>query len=176
MKKKLGKKGDTVPKASAEGSAPVGAAPAASKTAAPKKAKPTAGISMQAPSVRGGLPFICSECYEEFRVPSSYQAETVTCPECMHVGKRNDEDFMRRVSVQKASERSSLRLALTFASLFLVLALAFFWLQTPYSASVVKAAQRGTFVPLIGGLALVNLVALIWAAGRYEKNRWEIYF
>ena len=131
---------------------------------------------MKAPVVRGGLPFICSECYGEFRVPSTYASETVTCPECQHVGKRNDEDFMRRVGVQKASERSALMTALTFAISFLVVTLAFFWMQTPYSEGVVKAAQRGTLAPLLGGLSALNLIALIWAAGRYEKNRWEIYF
>ena len=137
--------------------------------AAPKKDRP-------ARLPRSGIPFICSECYEEFILPSTYSRETVTCPECLHVGKRPAEDFLRTVTVHKAGEKSAFKLALFAAYAFLVSSLGLLWMVSPYSLGVITADNRSTWTMILLALAVGSAGLLIWSTGRYEKNRWEVYF
>jgi hypothetical protein len=127
--------------------------------------------------LRGGLQFICSECYEEFILPSTYERETVTCPECMHVGKRPAEDFIRTVNMHKSGERAALVQALGLASFLGILLLIFIVMITEYSA-VLPATLTSSSTPrmVIGGLIAIEIIALVYLAVKYEKNRWEIYF
>lgn len=163
------KKGGAVKKASR-------ASAALKKSAADLEKKPGAKKARPSRLPRSGIPFICSECYEEFVLPSTYARETVTCPECLHVGKRPAEDFLRTVTVHKAGEKGSFKLALMAAYGFLVSALLLMWIVSPYSASLIQADGRSTGTMILLILAVGSMIALIWAASRYEKNRWEVYF
>jgi len=173
------------------GAAPEGAAPekkgaaikkasrasaALKKSAADLEKKPAAKKARTSRLPKSGIPFICSECYEEFVLPSTYARETVTCPECLHVGKRPAEDFLRTVTVHKAGEKGAFKLALMAAYGFLVSALLLMWIVSPYSVSVIQGEGRSTGTMILLILAVGSVIALIWAANRYEKNRWEVYF
>ncbi len=68
--------------------------------AAPKEPKPSAAGA-------GAITFVCSECYEELLLSPKYGQDIVTCPECLHVGKRPDDDFLRTVRMHKSGERRS---------------------------------------------------------------------
>jgi hypothetical protein len=142
-----------------------------------KKAK-SAQEKQSARPPRGGIAFICSECYEEFNLPATYAKETVSCPECMHVGKRPAEDFLRTVSLHKSGERNSLKMALFVSYALAVVSLILIWAVSPYSVNVLKDPEmRGIVTPSLAGLAVVLLAILVaWAVPKYEKNRWEIYF
>jgi hypothetical protein len=139
------------------------------KPLAPRKERP-------ARTPRAGIPFICSECYEEFVLPSTYSRETVSCPECMHVGKRPAEDFLRTVALHKSGERNALKMAVSSTCMLLVWSLAFLWLLSPYSHKLIGGEMRDTLTKVLGGLVFLLVLLLGWAAYRYEKNRWEIYF
>jgi len=188
--KKLPKKPAASKAAGEPGAAPAGATPA-KKGAVKKVSAPSAALKKSTaeferkPAMkkakpgrlpRSGVPFICSECYEEFVLPSTYSRETVTCPECLHVGKKPAEDFLRTVTVHKAGEKSAFKLALMSTYFFLVSALLLIWIASPYSAALVKDEGRstGTMILLVMSVGFAGL--LIWASGRYEKNRWEVYF
>ncbi len=125
--------------------------------------------------VRGGIQFICSECYEEFRLPATYSRDTVTCPECMHVGKRPNEDFLREVNAHKSGEKGTFVGALFFGELMLVAALVFMWLNTQYSQGM-DATRRPMFAMIVGGAAAFLAIVLLVITWKYENNRWEIYF
>jgi hypothetical protein len=184
--KKLPKK----PAASKPGAAPAGALPAkkgaVKKVSAPSAAlkkstaefekKPATRKAKPGRLPRSGVPFICSECYEEFVLPSTYSRETVTCPECLHVGKRPAEDFLRTVTVHKAGEKSAFKLALMSTYFFLVSALLLIWIASPYSSAVIQDEGRSTGTMILLILVVGSAGLLIWASSRYEKNRWEVYF
>ncbi len=147
------------------------------RSKAPAAAKPKKARKAPPPTTRGGIPFICSECYEEFVLPSTYERETVTCPECLHVGKRPAEDFLEKVNLHKSAEKRALAKSLAFAEMLLVGALGFIWILTPYSASILQEQQMRSNVTLgLGGLVLLLVGLLAWSVSQYEKNRWEIYF
>jgi hypothetical protein len=136
----------------------------------PPKEKP---VAVPAGAGRGSITFVCSECYEEFLIPSSYSQEMVSCPECLHVGKRPDESFLRTVHLHKAGEKRSFFSAVIVATLLLVTVVALLWMNTPYGPA---GAAGGTLsLALLGGSALLTAI-LIWLVVRFEGNRWEVYF
>ena len=55
--------------------------------------------------------FICAECYEDFTLDSSRMGDTLTCPECLHVGKRPQDNFLSQVSETKGREKKILLIA-----------------------------------------------------------------
>ena len=144
----------------------------AAAAAKPKRERKAAPVR-----TRGGIPFICSECYEEFVLPATYARETVTCPECLHVGKRPADNFLEKVNLHKTAEKRALAKSLIFSEMLLVGALVFIWFLTPYAESMVKdASLRGNITMGFGGLVVVLIGLLAWSIAQYEKNRWEIYF
>jgi len=158
-KKKADKSKEKKPKAKKEKKA---------KAAKPKK-------QPKAPRASGGsagnIQFICSECYEEFSLTRSEMDETLTCPECLHVGKRPEEDFLRTVRMHKVGEKRSLTMA---ALCFIVMVASFVgitWALTPSGEE-----SAGSMLPILGGVGALALIGAIFLGIRYEKNRWEVYF
>ena len=144
-----------------------------------KKAKEKAAAEEKvavAAAVRstGSIPFVCSECYEEFLISSSYPHEMVSCPECLHVGKKPDADFIRTIHVHKAGEKRSLFAAVACGILLAFVALALVWLNAP-GAGADKAPDGTTNMALLG-LGGLLIVCLLWLVARFEGNRWEVYF
>ena len=123
---------------------------------------------------RGSIPFVCSECYEEFLLPTNYSQEAVTCPECLHVGKKPDENFLRTVTIHKHGERKSLSSVLIAGILLLVGALALIWARSPYAELDAGTLQTVTY-GLLGGCLLLGII-FFWLIIRFEGNRWEVYF
>ncbi len=144
----------------------------AGKEAAEKeKLRPAAAVTS-----RGSVAFVCSECYEEFLLPANYSQEMVSCPECLHVGKRPDEDFLRTVNRHKAGERKSLAMAIAAGAILLTLVLALLWLTSDmYIAQHKGQPDKNVVLGLLGGSALATLI-FAWLTVRFEGNRWEVYF
>jgi hypothetical protein len=126
------------------------------------------------PGARGSLTFVCSECYEEFLLPPNFSQEMVSCPECLHVGKRPDADFLRSVKMHKAGERKFLAAAVVCGAILLIVILALFWVISPYSVAGGKLDT--TIVYGLAGGAVVLTAILVWLILRFEGNRWEVYF
>jgi len=132
-----------------------------------EKAKPAAGSQR-------AVAFICSECYEEFLLPSNYSQQMVTCPECLHVGKKPDEDFLRTVNVHKAGQSKSLLMAAVAGMLLALLLLSTLYITSDMYVAAGKPDST-LVLGLAGGTALVT-VLFLWLVMRFEKNRWEVYF
>jgi hypothetical protein len=145
------------------------------KESAPKKTAEKPPVAVASGKVRGSVTFICSECYEEFLLPSSYASEMLSCPECLHVGKRPDEDFLRTVNLHKGGERTSLVLAVAAAILLLGVLGAAVWMTSDNYLAANKRPEETILYGLAGGSVLLTGV-LLWLVSRYEKNRWEVYF
>ena len=138
-----------------------------------KKVKP----KREMPAPRGGrsrVTFICSECYEDFTFTGADMNESVTCPECLHVGKKPDDDFLRTVSMHKSGERSSLVLACLLLAALLGSGGAVIYFVSPHFFAGGNGDENTTMIAGIAA-AFIFLVSLLLVA-RYEKNRWEIYF
>jgi len=134
-------------------------------------------ISAPPKAPRGSvLTFVCSECYTEIDVAADYSDERVTCPDCLHVGKKPDGNFLRTVSLHKSGERKSLVLTVLVG---LLMALSFIMLVYVRSAYAIPGfekddVQTWTNVLLgVGGLFTIIFMVLLW---RFEGNRWEVYF
>lgn len=140
------------------------------KEAAPPAARP----KVSRPKTAGALTFICSECYEEFLLPPSFSQEMVSCPECLHVGKRPEENFLRTVSLHKNGERKSFVAALAAGLVVVILLLAFLWLKLPTSKPG-EAPSDPLVYGLLGASALGSAL-FVWLIVRSEGNRWEVYF
>lgn len=139
-----------------------------------KKAKPKREKPAPRDGGRSRIAFICSECYEDFTFSGGDINETVTCPECLHVGKKPDDDFLRTVSMHKSGEKSSLVLAcLVLTALLGASGAAIYFISPHFFAG----GDGDTNTTMIAGIAaaFIFLISLLLVA-RYEKNRWEIYF
>ena len=135
--------------------------------AAPKKQAPPRPVS-----TRGACRFVCSECYAEFMLPGSFSQDALTCPECLHVGKRPDEDFLRTVLIHKGQERNILTLTSAAGGGFVLAALLLIWQAAPHahgSAELIPTSILRWGV----GILLLALLVLVY---RFEKSRWEVYF
>lgn len=140
-----------------------------------KAAKPKAEPKVTAPApARGGvkIAFICSECYEDFFFRGETIGETITCPECLHVGKKPDADFLSTVRRHKSGEKSALAMAMV--ALVLTLGLALGYIHFSSGAQQIPENESLQTI-LLASSALLAPVGIILAV-RYEKNRWEIYF
>lgn len=134
-----------------------------------ESARPTTG------SARGSVAFVCSECYEEFLLPANYSQEMVCCPECLHIGKRPDGDFLRTVSRHKGGEKRAFAMAIVSLALVLGLAIWLAWMASdPYAASGGKT-DKNLLLGLLGGSALMTMI-FVWLTVKAESNRWEVYF
>jgi hypothetical protein len=184
VKGKFGGKGKGAPKAAARATPAEEPEEAEAKPAKPAKPakekarKEKAAVAASAEPVvarpaKSTVPFVCSECYEEFLIPASYAQEMVSCPECLHVGKRPDADFLRTIHVHKSGEKKSFALAMGVGAVLLVLLLALMWTISPYG----PGTSGDSTIPmvLLGASALLTL-AFIWLIVRFEGNRWEVYF
>jgi len=163
-------KKDKAPKAAPKGK--LKARAKAAERPAPAPAPKSGGAS-----TRGSVAFVCSECYEEFLLPSNYSQEMVSCPDCLHVGKRPDSDFLRTVNLHKAGERKSFLIAIGAGVLLFVLLLATVWFTSGMylSQHQGKGLDKNVIMALLGGSALLTIVFL-WLVVRAEGNRWEVYF
>ena len=137
------------------------------KAPKPKASKPPAPAK-----TKGGIPFICSECHEEFALPTGYSHEAVTCPECLHVGKRPDEDFLSAVMAHKAGEKRSLTMAVLAIVLLVITCVAWAWIGSPYST--MELSQNLNIGFMVG--TAVFFALSIWLVVKFESNRWEVYF
>ncbi len=163
MKKKGSKKKTSSLKAGSKGKKKSPAKKAKkAKRAAPAPRPPRGGASCQ---------FVCSECYAEFILPANFSEETLSCPECLHVGKRPDEDFLRTVLIHKGQEKKWLAITAGVAVLFFAVALMLIWQTRPYAGATTASSPMAFLA--IGGVLLIALLALLT---RYEANRWEVYF
>ncbi len=140
------------------------------KAAAPKKTR--APAPARAPT-SGACRFVCSECYAEFLLPANFSKDTLTCPECLHVGKRPKDDFLRTVLIHKGQEKKSFALTAFCGVLFFAVSLFLVWKVSPYAGEQGAADNLPTI--LLGVSAALLVVFLILLA-RYEGNRWEVYF
>jgi hypothetical protein len=128
------------------------------------------------PAAQRSVRFVCSECYEEFLLPANFSRDTVSCPECLHVGKRPDEDFLRTINLHKAGERKALTLACALGGALLLLLLVLIWIQSPYRTIELKEDQlQAVTMGILGGSGLVAIL-FFWLLVRAENNRWEVYF
>ena len=139
-----------------------------------KKAKPKREKPAPRAGGRSRVTFICSECYEDFTFTGGDMNETVTCPECLHVGKKPDDDFLRTVSMHKSGEKSSLVLACLVLVALLGASGAAIYFISPHFFAGGDSDGNTTMIAGIAA-AFIFLVSLLLVA-RYEKNRWEIYF
>jgi hypothetical protein len=155
------------------------ASKARAKSAAQESAKKEKKVASVRP-LRGGISFICSECYEDFVLPATYSRDTVTCPECMHVGKRPAEDFLRTVNLHKSGEQKELSSAIGISMMLAVWVLVFLWAVSPYPMpeTLTKFMDLGqaNIAKIAAGLAGLFAILLMVKVSKYEKNRWEIYF
>ena len=142
----------------------------ASKKKAPAREAKRAAPAPRAPRRGSSCQFVCSECYAEFILPSNFSEETLSCPECLHVGKRPDEDFLRTVLIHKGQEKKWLAITGGVAAAFFVAMLLLIYQTSPYAMT--ESLPPMVFLG-IGGVLLVALLALLT---RYEANRWEVYF
>ena len=145
------------------------------KPTAKKEKKAAKPKPARAPRASGGsasnINFICSECYEEFSLTRSEMDETLTCPECLHVGKRPEEDFLRTVRMHKAGEKRSLTMAAACFVGMVVCLIGAAWALSPNGQESGEA-----MLPILGGIGGLCALAAIFLGIRYEKNRWEVYF
>lgn len=137
----------------------------APRAKAAKKAPPRA-VNTQGASCR----FVCSECYSEFMLPGSFSKDALTCPECLHVGKRPDEDFLRTVLIHKSQEKKSLAATLVVGVLSFLAWSLLIWQLSPFRESEVLPAN------ILLATAALLLVVFLGLAYRFESNRWEVYF
>lgn len=143
------------------------------KAKKPPKAKPAKEKKAAAPrpvSTSGACRFVCSECYAEFMLPGSFSQDALTCPECLHVGKRPDQDFLRTVLTHKGQERTKLTMTVAASVAFLASALLLIWQTSSHSTA--EVVPSSVLLPLVGVLLLV----LIGLAYTFEGSRWEVYF
>jgi hypothetical protein len=176
-KKKFGKAKD------GEKTGPVSKAPGkgklkeAKKPAREKRVKPAPEERKVAvAAAHGSIPFICSECYEEFLLPNNYSRDTMTCPECLHVGKRPDEDFVRKVTLQKAGERTAFTVVLLAGLALLLVVLSLIWVRSPYRTLELEPDTLKNVTYGLLGAAVILAGVLFWRLAQYEGKRWEVYF
>jgi hypothetical protein len=98
----------------------------------------------------------------------------VSCPECLHVGKKPDAEFIRTIHVHKAGERRSLLAAVACGALLAVVALGLVYTNAP--ATGADKAPDGTMNMALLGVGGLLTLCLLWLVARFEKNRWEVYF
>jgi hypothetical protein len=177
--KRFGKKEEEAearPKSAASGRG-LRAPPAKFGRKAPREKKKAAPRPVAAgPAKRGSIPFVCSECYEEFLLPNNYSKETVSCPECLHVGKRPDEDFVRTVTLHKAGEQRALATALMAGTGLILVVLFLIWLRSPYDTLKLDTGTLQNTTYGLLGLSALLVALLMWLVARFEGNRWEVYF
>ena len=144
--------------------------PAKAKTKPARKPKPAPGGG------KGRIHFICSECYEEFILGAAQMKDTLTCPECLHVGKRPDDQFLHTVGGTKSREKAKLVLATLVALLAAIAGGCMVVLLSPHQGLLVDlvGSDAATYI-FGGGLGLFFLIGIALAI-QYEGNRWEVYF
>ena len=145
------------------------------KKGAEKPAREKLAPAAKAP--RGNtLTFVCSECYTEISVAADYSEEGVTCPDCLHVGKKPDDNFLRTVSITKSGERKSVVLATVVGILMVACFVGLLFVQSAYLTPELPKEDLQTWTyGLLGGGSLFSLLFL-WLLWRFEGNRWEVYF
>ena len=137
---------------------------------APRKAAPPPRVSGRA------YAFVCSECYDEYLLPASYSDETVTCPECLHVGKKPDDNFLRTVAMHKAGEQRTTFGVMLCGLLMLLSVFGLIWINTAAGSSLVSSSShQAVSYGLMGSSALLAVI-FFWLLVRFEANRWEVYF
>ena len=145
------------------------------KEKAKKKQRAAKPKARKAPARMGSqIHFICSECYEEFNLSAKNMKETLTCPECLHVGKKPQEDFLLKVKQTKGREKKILLMASLMAILAGVAGLGVITQLTAHADLIPLEGDMATYA-LGGGLAVFFLLSLILSI-QYERNRWEVYF
>jgi len=153
--------------------APKSAQKSAHKVGASSKEPARAAPSV---SLRGSVAFVCSECYEEFLLPANYSQEMVCCPECLHVGKRPDADFLRTVNRHKSGERSATAIAIAAGLVVTGLILAVLWLSSDMALAASGGKADSGLVTILAGVAALLAMIFLWLTVRAEGNRWEVYF
>jgi hypothetical protein len=164
-------------KGAGAGKKSVAKAPRSPKKAAARAPKPAKERAPHAASgsAKGTVAFICSECYEEFLIPAGYGSETLSCPECLHVGKRSDENFILKVLTHKSGERNAALLAIVAGIVLAGILVTLLLKLSPFALAEGAKPDESTPLFLLIGAGVMTLVFLffIWRA---EKNRWEAYF
>jgi hypothetical protein len=150
---------------------------------AAKVAKPVSKPKLKprpaAPAGGARLQFICSECYEEFSLAAANMKDSLTCPECLHVGKKPAEDFIQKARAIRAREKKYLTLATVFALVAGLFAIAGVMLLSPHADKVrnLLGGDDPSMANMVvgGGFGLFAILVLVFSV-QYEKNRWEVYF
>jgi hypothetical protein len=153
--------------------------PAAGKRARPAlKEKPRPKEKKPRPAAGGAtIHFICSECYEEFTLGVAAMGDALTCPECLHVGKTPQEDFLVTVNETRGRERKMLVLATVIAAVVGVAGLLLVTLLSPHNQGLVDIlGSRDAAGYVVGGLLGLAFLAGLVLSIQYERNRWEVYF
>jgi len=144
-----------------------------------KKSKDDIGTRQPpAPPKGRTLTFVCSECYTEVSVAANHSEERVTCPDCLHVGKKPDDNFLRTVSLHKSGERKKTVLTTLVGFLMVLSFLALVYMRSAYPVAAGEFAtedlETWTMVFLgAGGVFSILFMILLF---NFEKNRWEVYF
>jgi hypothetical protein len=172
--------------AAAAAASPKGKKGPKGKKATPKKEKKAkAAKPAKAPRKKAAPPprvtgrayaFVCSECYDEYLLPASYSDETVTCPECLHVGKKPDDNFLRTVAMHKAAEQRTTFGVMLCGLLMLLSVFGLIWINTAAGSSLVSSSSHQTVSYGLMGASGLLAVIFFWLLSRFEANRWEVYF
>jgi len=167
-------KAKKVRKAKAERKKPVKVKKA--KPAKAAKKRPAAAAARPASAGRGAYAFVCSECYDEYLLPANYSHETMTCPECLHVGKKPDENFLRTVAMHKKGQRKATFAVALCGVLFAAALLGLVYVSTVAGYDRVPEMNRSLVTSGFAGASGLLGLLFFWLAVRYEGNRWEVYF
>lgn len=150
---------------------PAKKSPARGKKKAPAKKK---AASRPAPRPSSGgivLELGCSECDEPLKFNTADASETLTCPECLLVVRKPDEDFVQTVQMHKGGEKKILILATIMLFLFFVATGGLIYHITPIHETP-DENMKNIFLGAAGLFFVVSLACLV----KYEKSRWKVYF
>ncbi len=142
-------------------------APAKKKAQAKKKAKPAPRPSSGGQVVQ----LICSECDEPLKFDSGSADDTLTCPECLLVVKKPDEDFLSTVGMHLGGEKKFLLLTIVMLVLFFISVGGLIYYTAPIHETV-DETMKMAFGIGSGLFFLISMICLF----KYEKSRWQVYF
>ena len=142
-------------------------APAKKKAQAKKKAKPAPRPSSDGQVVQ----LICSECEEPLKFDSGSADDTLTCPECLLVVKKPDEDFLSIVGMHLGSEKKFLLLTVVMLVLFFISIGGLIYYTSPVHDKI-DENMKNIFMGASGLFFLISMICLF----KYEKSRWQVYF
>ena len=158
---------------------------------APSRGARGRGKGKGKPSGRGSLPkkeprkrpsaprgktyeIICSECYTSYAYSQAASADSISCPECLHVGTVGANDVMSKIAIAKSTEGGNLLKAAIPAVLFFVIGVVWTGMLATKAAASTNLEASTNWI--FGGVLAVLFIVTLAFALKYESNRYEVYF